>query len=135
MNITEVRIKLVEKKRDRFLAFVSIVIDGSFVVKDLKLIDGCRGKFVSMPSERRMEYCEHCGCKNHLRANYCNKCGCMLRRDATHEPLYLDIAHPITAEAREAIHHAVIQAYEEELKRAELSGSVSTRDDLNGKVA
>ncbi|MFM8707843.1 MAG: septation protein SpoVG family protein, partial [Planctomycetia bacterium] len=38
MEITEVRIKLVENVAERLLAFCSITIGGAFVVRDLKII-------------------------------------------------------------------------------------------------
>ena len=43
MEITEVRIKLVEKTTERLMAFCSITIDGAFVIRDLKLIGGPHG--------------------------------------------------------------------------------------------
>ena len=46
MEITEVRIKLVEKTAERLMAFCSITIDGAFVIRDLKLIGGPHGLFV-----------------------------------------------------------------------------------------
>ncbi|MEP1643096.1 septation protein SpoVG family protein, partial [Rhodopirellula bahusiensis] len=36
MEITEIRIKLMESSEDRLRAFCSITIDQSFVVRDLK---------------------------------------------------------------------------------------------------
>ena len=47
MEITEVRIKLVEKTTERLMAFCSITIDGAFVIRDLKLIGGPHGLFVA----------------------------------------------------------------------------------------
>ena len=38
MEITEVRVKLVEKSKERLRAFCSITFDGAFVVRDLKVI-------------------------------------------------------------------------------------------------
>ena len=57
MEITEVRIKLVENAAERLLAFCSITIDGAFVIRDLKLIGGPSGPFVAMPSRK---LCTHC---------------------------------------------------------------------------
>ncbi|MFM8292866.1 MAG: septation protein SpoVG family protein, partial [Planctomycetia bacterium] len=37
MQISEVRVKLVENAAERLLAFCSITIDASFVVRDLKI--------------------------------------------------------------------------------------------------
>ena len=38
MEITEVRIKLVENSAERLLAFCSITIDAAFVIRDLKIM-------------------------------------------------------------------------------------------------
>ena len=40
MEITEVRIKLMEEPSERLQAFCSITFDNCFVVRDLKIIDG-----------------------------------------------------------------------------------------------
>ncbi len=45
MNITEVRVKLTEAKKNRLQAFCSITIDNDFVVRDLKIIEGYKGVF------------------------------------------------------------------------------------------
>ena len=52
MEITEIRIKLMDDPNDRLQAFCSITFDGSFVVRDLKIIQGTRGSFVAMPSRK-----------------------------------------------------------------------------------
>lgn len=65
----------------RMRAYASVTLDGEFVVHEMRIIDGPKGLFVAMPS----------------------------RRAASGE--YRDIAHPITAEARQAIQTAVLQAF------------------------
>ena len=75
MEITEVRIKLMEEPGERLKAFCSITFDNCFVVRDLKIIDGTNGPFVAMPSRKLTSHCPGCGMKNHLRAQYCNQCG------------------------------------------------------------
>lgn len=135
MDITEVRIKLVEESGERLLAYCSVIFDGSFVVRDVKIIDGSSGPFVAMPSRKLTAHCPHCHNKNHLRAAYCNQCGTKLKentfaKDGTGRvKLFADIAHPINAAAREAIQAKVIEAYEEELTRAKLPG-YTPRDDI-----
>ena len=52
MEITEVRIKLMEEPGERLKAFCSITFDNCFVVRDLKIIDGSNGPFVAMPSRK-----------------------------------------------------------------------------------
>ena len=48
MNITEVRVKLMQNRSDRLRAFASITIDDDFVVHDLRVIEGRSGFFVAM---------------------------------------------------------------------------------------
>src|SRR5687768_10297567 len=101
MQITEVRIKLMEDSDDRLQGFCSVTFDDSFVVRDLKIIEGSSGPFVAMPSRKLTSHCPQCGCKNHLKAGYCNQCGSRLKDDRTvrdqegRAKLYADIAHPI----------------------------------------
>lgn len=124
MEITEVRIKLVEKSSERLRAFCSVTFDGDFVVRDLKVIDGTSGPFVAMPSRKLMDRCSRCGAKNHLRAKFCNECGQRLNENRAPKDsqgrakLHADVAHPINAACRERIQKAVVQAYQEELERA-----------------
>ena len=66
MEITEVRIKLMEEPGERLKAFCSITFDNCFVVRDLKIIDGSNGPFVAMPSRKLTAHCPGCGMKNHL---------------------------------------------------------------------
>lgn len=67
----------------RVKASVSICLDGQFVVHDLRVIEGPNGLFVSMPARK------------------------------TGSGDYRDIAHPVTAEARDLIQRAVLKAYQE----------------------
>lgn len=66
----------------RVKGIASITIDNSFVVHDIKILESQKGLFVAMPSRR------------------------------TPNGDYKDIAHPITAEAREIIQKAVLNEYE-----------------------
>lgn len=135
MEITEVRIKLMDDSDDRLQAFCSITVDGSFVIRDLKIIEGTNGPFVAMPSRKLTSHCPQCGAKNHLRSSYCNQCGNRLKEDRTfrdHEgrtKLYADIAHPINSECREMIQQHVIAEYQSELERARQPGYISRYDE------
>ena len=51
MNITQVKVFPVNE--EKLKAYVSIVIDGCFLVSDLKIIQGPNGLFISMPSKRK----------------------------------------------------------------------------------
>lgn len=136
MEITEVRVKLVEHAAERLLAFCSITIDAAFVVRDIKLIGGPSGPFVAMPSRKLCVHCIGCSFKNPLRAVYCNQCGKKLaennipRNDDGRARLYADIAHPINASCRELIQRLVVREYEAELIRAKQPGYVSRYDAI-----
>ncbi len=136
MEITEVRIKLMEASEDRLRAFCSITFDQSFVVRDLKIIEGTSAPFVAMPSRKLTGRCGRCGYKNHLRCNYCNQCGTRLRgnsdlkdQESNSNRLYADIAHPINQACRDMIQTIVIREYHMELERAKLPGYSSRYDD------
>lgn len=139
MEITEVRIKLMDESQERLKAFCSLTFDDCFVVRDLKIIEGSSGPFVAMPSRKLTSHCPKCGMKNHLRANHCNQCGSRLAenrliKDADgRAKLYADIAHPINSACREMIQAHVIREYENELQLAAQPGYVSRYDDLDGE--
>ena len=86
MEITEVRIAL--RSEDKLKAFANVTLDGEFVVRGVKVIQGATGYFVSMPSRRRS--------------------------DGT----YQDICHPVNAPMRKKLEDAVLAAYQEELVRS-----------------
>lgn len=136
MEITEVRIKLMEESEDRLRAFCSITFDNCFVIRDLKIIEGSHGPFVAMPSRKLTHRCNRCGNKNHIRSNYCNNCGTRLRDqprdnrdDDSPNKLYADVAHPINQSCRDMIQIRVVEEYALELDRAKLPGYVSRYDD------
>jgi stage V sporulation protein G len=137
VEITEVRIKLMDEPGDRLKAFCSITFDDCFVVRDLKIIEGASGPFVAMPSRKLTSHCPRCGMKNHLRAGFCNQCGAKLEEnraptdDEGRAKLYADIAHPINSACREMIQEHVIAEYHEEKERAKQPGYVSRYDDFD----
>ena len=69
MKITSVNVKKVEKEGSRMKGKASILLDDSFAVHDIRIIEGDNGLFIAMPS----------------------------RKTATGE--YRDIAHPINSDA------------------------------------
>jgi stage V sporulation protein G len=76
MHLTEIRINLCPGgNASRLKAFCSLTFDNTFVVRDVKLIDGHDGLFVAMPSRKLADHCPRCTEKNHLRAKFCNQCG------------------------------------------------------------
>jgi len=151
MNITEVRVKLTEAKKNRLQAFCSITIDDDFVVRDLKIIEGYKGAFVAMPSRKLTDKCPKCSCKNHLRSRFCNDCGSKLserhpvgdsRGDSSGKfKLYADTAHPINSKCRDEIERKVLAAYKEETEKAKEPGYKPTKidepdtDDYEGEAS
>ena len=122
MEITEVRIKLVDSSSDKLRAFCSITIDDCFVIRDLKIIDGTKGAFVAMPSRKMTAKCRRCNCKNYMRAKFCNDCGGKLpvvrsEDDDGRGKSHADIAHPINSECRERLQSQVLDEYHAELDR------------------
>jgi stage V sporulation protein G len=86
MEITEVRIYPVDEEKLR--AYVTVTLDGCFVVRDLKVIQGATSLFVAMPAKRR--------------------------KDGT----FKDVAHPLNAETRERFERTILAAYAQEMQRA-----------------
>jgi stage V sporulation protein G len=86
MEITEVRVFPVQE--EKLKAYVTITLDGCFVVRDLKVIQGNTGLFVAMPAKRR--------------------------KDGS----FKDIAHPLNQETRDRLERAVLAAYDRELRKS-----------------
>lgn len=135
MEITEVRIKLMDDPQERLQAFCSITFDYCFVIRDLKIIEGAKGSFVAMPSRKLTDRCPQCNTKNYLRALHCNQCGVRLQEeraakdDEGRAKLYADIAHPINSRCREMIQAQVLDAYREEQIKAQQPDYVCSYDD------
>ncbi len=83
MKITEVKVYPVNEERLR--AYVTITIENSFVVRDLKIINGNTGLFVAMPSKKRKD------------------------------GQFRDIAHPLNQETRSELEKIIFDAYEKEV--------------------
>jgi stage V sporulation protein G len=82
MEITDVKVIPVDD--DKLKAFVSIVFDQCFVVTDIKIINGPKGLFVSMPSKKR--------------------------KDGT----FKDIAHPLNNQMRQYLEEKVLSVYRQQ---------------------
>lgn len=136
MELTEVRINLCGDHGSRLKAFCSLTFDNTFVIRDVKLIDGNDGLFLAMPSRKLCDHCPACHEKNHLRARYCNNCGRRLNEgrylqyrngngNGSRLKLHADIAHPINADCRQEIERRVLEAYDRELERSRQPGYVA----------
>src|SRR5512134_3751411 len=139
MRLTEVRVRLCEGSAGRLKAFCSLTFDDSFVVRDVKLIEGHDGLFLAMPARKLADHCGRCGEKNHLRARYCSNCGMRLDESRflryqngnghSRLKLHADIAHPINAGCRQEIETRVIDAYHQEVERSKQPGYVAPNLD------
>ncbi len=85
MEITEIKVFPVDE--ERLKAYVTIVLDNCFVIRDLKVIKGTNGMFVAMPSKKR--------------------------KDGT----FKDIAHPLNKETREKMENQILKAFDSEFKK------------------
>ena len=81
MTITDVRVRKIVKE-GKMKAIVSVTIDEEFVVHDIKVIEGEKGRFIAMPS----------------------------RKTTTGE--YRDIAHPISSQTREQMQEIILREYQ-----------------------
>lgn len=82
MKITSVNVRKIEKEGSRMKGIASVLLDDSFAVHDIRIIDGDNGLFIAMPS----------------------------RKTATGG--YRDVAHPINPEVRAMFEEAILDAYE-----------------------
>ena len=87
MEITDVKVFPVNE--ERLKAYVTIIIDNCFLVREIKVINGNSGYFVAMPSKKR--------------------------KDGT----YRDLAHPINQETRDLLEKVVLDAYWKRVKELE----------------
>ncbi|MCH7504576.1 septation protein SpoVG family protein [PVC group bacterium] len=124
MKITETKVFLRSDGDKKLKAYATITFDDSFVVRDLKVIEGSKGMFIAMPSRKMKDPCPKCRHRNVVGAKHCNQCGGILPAKNFSNPKdekfqeHRDIAHPITANAREYIQAEVLKAYESELARS-----------------
>ncbi len=81
MEITSVTVRKFEKEGNRMKGIATVVIDNSFAIHDIRIIEGDNGLFIAMPS----------------------------RKTATGE--YKDIAHPINTDVRNMFQTAVLEEY------------------------
>lgn len=86
MEISDVRIRIVNQQEGKLKAVASLVIDGCFAVHDIKIVEGEGGVFVAMPSRK------------------------------TPDGEYKDIVHPINTKTRELFKERVIEAYRSALE-------------------
>lgn len=87
--------KIIDKPDSSIKAFASVTLDGYFAVHGVKVCDGEKGLFISMPS-----------------TSY----------TSNGETKYRDTFHPITKGARDALTQAVLDKYDESLSQTQDEG-------------
>ena len=102
MEITEVKIFPVNE--EKLKAYVTIVIDACFVVRDLKIINGSTGLFVAMPSKKRSD------------------------------GSYKDVAHPLNKTTRMTLEKTILEAYLSEIKRGTAHAGNRDEDEFQERV-
>ena len=83
MKITSVNVRKIEKEGSRMKGIASVLLDDSFAVHDIRIIEGDNGLFIAMPSRK------------------------------TAAGGYRDIAHPINQEVRTLFEQEILKAYKE----------------------
>lgn len=113
MEITEVRISRRTQGDGKLKGYAAVTFDDVFVVRDLKIIEGKKGLFVAMPSQKIQFPCPDCKKKNAIKSKFCNECGHRLAmKEKTRRELHRDIAHPVNSEMRAYLQKVIIEAYE-----------------------
>ena len=81
MKITSVNVRKIEKESSRMKGIASVLLDDSFAVHDIRIIEGDNGLFIAMPSKK------------------------------TATGGYRDIAHPVNQEVRAMFEEVILDAY------------------------
>lgn len=89
LKISDVRVRLVQKEDSKLKAVASMTIEDCFVIHDIKIIEGQEGYFIAMPSRKASD------------------------------GEYKDIAHPINTDTRKQIIDVILNAFNEEVAKAE----------------
>ena len=90
MKISDIRVRIVKNDTSKIKGSVSLTIDDSIIVHDIKVIESNEGGyFIAMPSRK------------------------------TPDGSFKDVVHPANQETREMMQKLILEAFEAELKKAE----------------
>ena len=90
MKISDIRVRIVKNETSKIKGSVSLTIDDSIIVHDIKVIESNEGGyFIAMPSRK------------------------------TPDGSFKDVVHPANQETREMMQKLILEAFEAELKKAE----------------
>lgn len=119
MEVTDVRLLL--QNQERLKAFVTVCLDGEFVIHDIKVVESNGRLLVAMPSRKIRDECTKCNSKVVVTDKFCCHCGEKLaanraeKREDGRGKLYADICHPIKTEFRTKLEKAVLDKYHQEI--------------------
>lgn len=87
LNITDIRVRRFKEQdsKSKIVGTAAVTIDDAFVVHDIKIIDGDKGLFISMPSRKI--------------------------KDKDGNEKYVDVAHPLNAAVREQLTKSILDTY------------------------
>lgn len=115
MEITEVRVSLREHEGKRLKAYATVTFDNSFVIRNIKIIQGNNGLFVAMPARKMKQFCSRCGKKVEMDSRYCSSCGAQMPPPKDFDPgrqsIHQDLAHPINQQFRDYLQSKILDAY------------------------
>ena len=102
----QARVNLFSNQTGNIKAFASVTLGGEYVINDLKVMDGSKGLWVSMPSKKG--------------------------KDGEYKPIF----HPITAKARTDIFDCVLAEYEKKINtknktNAKAENTVKSKKEIN----
>ena len=90
MKITSVTVRKIDKENSRMKGIASVLLDDSFAVHDIRIIEGDNGLFIAMPSRKASD------------------------------GEYRDIAHPINSGTRDRIQTLILEKYAQELDKDDI---------------
>ncbi len=142
MEITEVVFDVIKGSDTNLLAFVRVVFDNVFLIRDMKIVrsNDSQKLYVCMPSRKIQDKCHECSGKNCLDASWCNWCGVELKEV---DPIYdkngkekkeFDICHPIEDGYRRRITDKILSEWEKLMRNDEQQskGGVSAKITSTG---
>lgn len=82
MKITSVRVKKLSEENSKLVGVATAVIDNVFIIRDIKIIETEKGRFLAMPSQKMPD------------------------------GSYIDVAHPLNTDCRKMFENAILTEYD-----------------------
>jgi DNA-binding cell septation regulator SpoVG len=118
LEVTKVYITPAFKRegRTRLRAYVSIVLNDSFMVKNIRIIEKKEVKpgeskyFIVFPNRENTRPCTACSAKVSFRDEFCKVCGTKLS-PIIQEATYKDLCHPIKRDVSDVLEKCILDEY------------------------